>query len=66
MFVEQIGWNIEVYVDDMLVKSKREDHHLDDLWETFEALCLYDMKLNQKKCVFWVSSRKILGFMVSQ
>ena len=38
MFVQQIGWNVEVYVDDMLVKSKKEDHHLNDLRETFKTL----------------------------
>ena len=65
MFVQQIGRNIEVYIDDMLVKSKEEDHHLNDLRETFETLHLYEMKLNPNKCVFWVSSGKFLGFMVS-
>ena len=66
MFVQKIGRNVEVYVDDMLVKSKEEDHHLDDLRETFETLCLFEMKLNPSKCVFGVSSRKFLGFMVFQ
>jgi len=66
MFVQQIGWNVEVYVDDMLVKSTKEDRRLDDLWETFETLRLYDMKLNPSKCVFGVLSGKFLGFMVSQ
>ena len=65
MSVNQIRWNIKVYIDDMLVKSKKEDHHLDDLWETFKTLHLYDMKHNPNKCVFRVSSRKFLGFMVS-
>ena len=46
MFVWQIEWNVEAYVDDMLVKSKEEDHHLNDLRETFETLRLYGMKLN--------------------
>ena len=53
-------------MDDMLVKSAKEDCHLDDLRETFETLRLYDMKLNPNKCVFRVSSGKFLGFMVSQ
>ena len=66
MFVQQIKWNIEVYVDDILVKNKREDHHLDDLWETFETLHLYNMNLDPSKCVFGVSSGKLIGFMVSQ
>ena len=66
MFVQQIRLNMEVYVDDMLVKSKKEDHHLNDLRKTFETLRLCRMKLNPSKCVFEVSSRKFLGFMVSQ
>ena len=66
MFVRLIKQNFEVYVDDMLVKSKEEDHHLNDLKETFETLCLYGMKLNPSKCVFEVSSGKFLGFMISQ
>ena len=65
MFVRQIGWNVEVYVDDMLVKSKEEDHHLNDLRETFETLCLYRVKLNPSKCMFGVLSGKFLSFMVS-
>ncbi|XP_065632981.1 uncharacterized protein LOC112035103 [Quercus suber] len=66
MFVKQIGRNMEVYVDDMLVKSKEEPAHLDDLRETFETLKQYQMKLNPGKCVFGVASGKFLGFMVSQ
>ena len=65
MFVRQIGWNVEVYIDDMLVKSKEEDHHLNDLRETFETLCLYRVKLNPSKCMFGVLSGKFLSFMVS-
>uniref|UniRef100_A0A2N9HZD1 RNA-directed DNA polymerase n=1 Tax=Fagus sylvatica TaxID=28930 RepID=A0A2N9HZD1_FAGSY len=46
MFHDQIGRNVEVYVDDMLVKSKEEDSHLDDLGKTFKTLRKYQMKLN--------------------
>ena len=66
MFSKQIGRNMEVYVDDMLVKSKEEGSHLDDLKETFETLRQYKMKLNPTKCAFGVSSGKILNLMVSQ
>ena len=66
MFNKQIGRNMEVYVDDMLVKSKEELAHLDDLRETFTTLIQYQMKLNLSKCVFGVASSKFLGFMVSQ
>ena len=50
----------------MLVKSKEEEDHLDDLKETFNTLRQYSMKLNPSKCAFRVSSIKFLGFMVSQ
>ena len=66
MFNKQIGRNMEVYVDDMLVKSKEELTHLEDLRETFAILKQYQMKLNPSKCVFGVVSGKFLGFMVSQ
>ena len=50
----------------MLVKSLCENNHLDDLQETFDTLRLYNMKLNQSKCVFEVTAGKFLGFIVSQ
>ena len=50
----------------MLVKSMYENNHLDDLQETFDTLRSYNMKLNPSKCVFGVTARKFLGFMVSQ
>ena len=40
MFVQQIGQNVEIYIDDILVKSKKEGRHLDDLQETFETFRL--------------------------
>ena len=55
-----------MYVDDMLVKSKDEANHLDDLKETFNTLHKYNMKLNPAKRVFAVASGKFLRFMVSQ
>ena len=65
MFRPQIGRNVEVYVDDMLVKNLDECKHLDDLQETFNTLRRYSMKLNPSKCAFGVASGKFLGFMVS-
>ena len=65
MFNKQIGRNMEIYVDDMLVKSKEKLAHLDDLKETFTTLQQYQMKLNPSKCVFGVASGKFLDFMVS-
>ena len=57
---------MEVYIDDMLIKNKKEEDHLDDLKETINTLRQYDMKLNPSKCAFGVSSGKFLGFMVSR
>ena len=50
----------------MLVKSRREDDHLEDLKETFDILRSYNMKLNPSKCAFEVTAGNFLGFMVSQ
>ena len=66
MFSKQIRRNVEVYVHDMLIKSKEEESHLDNLRETFNTLKQYSIKLNPSKCAFGVSSRKFLEFMVSQ
>ena len=66
IFSQQIGRNVKLYVDDILVKTNDEIDHLDNLRETFNTLRKYKMKLNPMKCVFTVSSGKFLGFMVSQ
>ena len=66
MFAQQIGRNVQVYVDDMLVKSRKEEDHLEDLRETFDTLCSCNMKLNPGKCAFRVTTAKFLGFMMSQ
>ena len=66
MFTHQLERNVQVYVDDMLVKSMRENDHLNDLQKTFNTLRSYNMKLNPSKCVFGVTAGKFLGFMVSQ
>ena len=57
---------MEVYIDDMLVKSKKHLDHIKHLQETFELLCTNSMKLNPLKCTFGVSLGKFLGFMVTQ
>ena len=56
MFFHQIERNVEVYIDDMLVKSNDEANHLDNLKKTFNTLRKYNMKLNPAKCVFVVAS----------
>ncbi|XP_077219760.1 uncharacterized protein LOC143853950 [Tasmannia lanceolata] len=66
LFKKQIGRNMEVYVDDMLVKSQSAKDHVSDLKETFQVLREHNMKLNPTKCAFGVGAGKFLGFMVSQ
>ncbi|GLU23140.1 hypothetical protein SLE2022_391670 [Rubroshorea leprosula] len=66
IFKLQIGRNIEVYVDDMIVTSVRAEDHLGDLSETFQNLRRAQMKLNPMKCTFAVESGKFLGYVVSK
>jgi ribonuclease HI len=65
MFKDQIGKTMEIYIDDMVVKSRLSQDHLKDLTETFRVLRLHKLRLNASKCVFGVGSGKFLGFMVS-
>lgn len=60
----QISRNMEVYVNDLLVKSKKPDQHLKNLHKAFAILRQYQMKLNPLKCAFGVESGKFLGFIV--
>ena len=57
---------MELYIDDMLVKSKQHLNHVGNLQEAFELLRAYDMKLNPSKCAFGVSVGRFLGFMVTR
>ncbi|KAI5351639.1 hypothetical protein L3X38_004530 [Prunus dulcis] len=66
IFAGYIGNIMEVYVDDMLVKSRTAEDHLQNLSIMFGILKDYRMRLNPKKCAFGVSSGKFLGFMISQ
>ena len=56
---------VEVYVDDMIVKSKDREEHIPALWKFFKRIRIYKLWLNPKKFTFGVTSRKLLGFMVS-
>lgn len=66
MFGAQIGRIVEVYVDDIVIKSKKTEDHVKDLQEVFNILNLYNMKLNPTKCNFAMSSGKFLGHMVTK
>ncbi|XP_011100977.1 uncharacterized protein LOC105179080 [Sesamum indicum] len=63
MFKEQIGKSMEVYVDDMLVKSQRSYDHLSHLKKAFAIIRTYGMNLNPSKCTFGVGGGKFLGYM---
>nr|KYP55843.1 Retrovirus-related Pol polyprotein from transposon opus [Cajanus cajan] len=65
IFKGQIGKNVEVYVDDMVVKSNDLHNHIADLVEVFHQVRHYDMRLNPEKCVFGIVGGKFLGFMLS-
>ena len=65
MFEPQLGKNIEVYIDDMVVKSKVEPEHINNLKNIFEILRRYKLRLNAAKCSFGVGSSKFLGYMVT-
>ncbi|KAL2235728.1 UNVERIFIED_CONTAM: Retrovirus-related Pol polyprotein from transposon gypsy [Sesamum indicum] len=65
-FGDLLGKTMEVYVDDMLVKSKWSQDHLADLAQAFGIMRMYGMKLNPDKCTFGVGGRKCLVYMVSE
>ncbi|CAL2271964.1 unnamed protein product [Prunus armeniaca] len=65
-FADHIGSPMEVYVDDMLVKSRMARKHQGNLSLMFDILKKYRMRLNPMKCAFCVSSGKFLSFMISQ
>lgn len=66
IFKKQAERNVEVCVDDILIKSREKSCVIIDLYETFSTLREYRVKLNPAKCTFGVSSGKFLGFMVTE
>ena len=66
MFRPLLGTTMEVYIDDMLVKSKQRTDHATHLQQAFDLLREYGMKLNLLKCALGVSASRFLGFMVTQ
>ena len=65
MRIPQLGKNIEVYIDDIVVKSKVVSEHVGDLENIFEILRKHKLCLNASKCFFGVKSSKFLGYMVT-
>ncbi|KAK4384639.1 Transposon Tf2-12 polyprotein [Sesamum angolense] len=58
--------NVECYVDDLVVKSKKRENYFHDLRKVFELLRRYQLKMNPSKCAFGVTSGKFLGFIIRQ
>ena len=65
IFEPQLGKNIEVYIDDMVGKSKVVSEYVGDLCNIFKILRKYKLRLNASKCSFGVGSDKFLGYMVT-
>jgi hypothetical protein len=61
----EIGKNVQVYIDDVVITTRREATLIDDLRETFDNLDRYHLKLNPTKCSFGVPAGQLLGFLVS-
>jgi len=66
IFHDMMHQEIEVYVDDVIIKSRTQDGNVRDLRKFFKRLRKYDLKLNPAKCVFGVPSGKLLVFLVSR
>jgi hypothetical protein len=65
LFHDMMHREVEIYIDDILAKSKKEDDHVQVLRRLFERLQKYQLKLNPVICLFRVRTRKLLGFVVS-
>ena len=65
MFESQLGKNIEIYVNDIVVKSKMVTEHLRDLGDIFDVLKRHKLRLNASKCSFGVGSSKFLGYIIT-
>lgn len=66
MYLRVRGRNIEVYIDDILIKSTSVEGMIADIGETFSTLRRYDLKLNLEKCIFCVRSRRFLGYVARE
>ena len=65
LFHDMVHHEIEVYVDDMIARSRVEEEHIDHLQKLFDRLKAYKLRLNLNKCTFGVRSSKLLGFIAS-
>ena len=65
MFRDKIVHSVEMYIDDMVVKSKQEAQHVEDLQGVFEILQKHKLRLNLEKCAFGVGAGKFLGYLIT-
>ena len=66
IFHDLIGKLVEIYIDDVMVKSMSAGGHLEDLRKVLERTRKFGLKMNQKKCAFGVSAGQFLGFLVHE
>ena len=66
MFKHLIDRTVEVYIDDMVVKTKEPEGHLEDLKAVFDILKTYQLRLNASMCAFGVGFGKFLGYLVTK
>ena len=65
IFRDKKGRTVEVYIDDMVVKSKQEVRYIEDLQGVFEVLRQHKLRLNEEKCAFGVATGKFLGYLIT-
>jgi hypothetical protein len=66
IFHDLLGIILEIYIDDVVIKSDNMDHHLADLRLALQRMCRYGLKMNPLKCAFGVSASKFLGFIIHE
>ncbi|CAL2239241.1 unnamed protein product [Prunus armeniaca] len=66
VFHDMIGHSLEVYMDNMVIKSQEEGDHVSNLKRAFVRMRQHKLKMNPKKCVFGVQAGNFLGFLVHQ
>jgi hypothetical protein len=66
IFHDLLGFILEIYIDDVIVKSDSMNNHLVNLLLALERMCRYELKINPQKCVFGVSAGKFLGFIIHE
>ena len=65
MFRDKLGCTVEVYINDMIMKSKHEVRHIDYFQGVFEVLRQHKLRLNAEKCAFGVGAGKFLGYLIT-